>query len=50
MLLIDNIVLVLGIQQNDSVIYVYVSIFLDYFHYRLLQDIKILNIVYCAIQ
>ena len=45
MLLIENIVLVLGIQQSDSVIYVHVSIFSDYFHYRLLQDIE-----YCAIQ
>ena len=36
---IDNIVLVLGIQQSDSVIYVYVSIFSNS-HYRLLQDIE----------
>ena len=39
--LIYNIVLVSGVQQSDSVIYtfiLYIFIFLDSFHYRLLQE------------
>ena len=47
--LIYNIVLVLWVQYIDSYIYIYIYnayIYLDFFHYRLLQDIEYSSLCY----
>ena len=49
--LIYNVVLVLGIQHSDSVIYTYIYIYIFFFRFFSLTDYpKILTIVLCAIQ
>ena len=49
--LIYNVVLVSGIQQNDSVIHIYMYIYIFFFRFfSIIGYYKILNIVPCAIQ
>ena len=45
--LIYKVGLVSGVQQNDSVLYVYI-LFSDSFHYRLSQDIEYCSLCYTA--
>ena len=44
--MINNVVLVSGIQKNESVIHICVSIFKDFFLFRLLQNIEQSSLCY----